>query len=283
MNTTIDSGKKAGNIKIEHNGERMTLKDEVAKKILACQRKGNALSLQHDVLILAQDQQSSESCAAVQNVLNESDINWNILTLQGTANDPKIPEIFSHLKPMKLISAAAEAGIIKLNHTLHFIGYGLTVLICLIVSTMISLCPEYNLQGFKLDNSIILSFSIITVAGLLIYSLGRNYLLQKNRKLYNSIIQYVNNIDSANSGDNIFIDKVCEKITSMEMPLAIVVGDIDKLDPFTRNTLRRVVTSDPQQTVGLIMWVILAQSDSGFVKEWVTLDHVPAKIYRLVD
>lgn len=282
----LNNENKKKKINIECNGEHITFINEVKRKISSYQKKNNSLSLQHDIMVISHNQEESEITSVIQSDLEATEIKWNQLVFGEKNSNSQGPEVFKCIKPMGLITTAKRAGILKVNLALEFIGFGLTALISFILALMIN----YSINGgINNINGSIFWVSIVSTINLFVWNILKNKLVEKNKKLYQLIIQHVEKSVNKNEGKDTFSEYLAERIISEEMPLVIIVKDVDALDWYTKKIIQRILTTDSQQSVGVILWLILSKDRSCPQHEWIdsikknsnSLNNVSFKMYRL--
>jgi len=124
---------KYNDIRLVHNGTTATLKSEITRKIQSYQKREGFDYLQHDIMIIDRANKDDNIKNVVESALRSSDINWNLLYLEGQKFLDEKPEIMRIVKPLKIIANARKTGIIERKIWRGIIGSGLIVLFCLLM------------------------------------------------------------------------------------------------------------------------------------------------------
>lgn len=276
----LENKVKYNDIRLAHNGTTTTLKSEINRKIHSYQKKETVDCLQHDIMIINLADKNDGVEKVIENAFSNSDINWNLLSLGKQKILDEEPEIFRIVKPIKIITAARKTGLLERKLWSGLIGSGLILLFCLILCGGFLFYTDGNLNGSSIVNGIaeilqnksfLISWCVSSFAGLFIYRLIEENRLKNDTGLLKRILDNTGRGDSCEKASSEFFCNIRDEILNMQMPMAIVVGNNEFLDSFTRRILNELLIIEKHQSSGLIFWVIVERERPETENELVTL------------
>ncbi|HEX3020740.1 MAG TPA: hypothetical protein VHP36_10580 [Chitinispirillaceae bacterium] len=276
----LEDKEKFNDMRLDKNGEKTTLKTEIARKVTSFQKGGNINFLQHDIMVIACADKGDTKPYMAENALSNTGVNWNILSIRGKQFLDDKPEILRFLKPLNIVAAAKKAGVINKNYGQNTVGLILIILLCTVICGMVFIFSDGNsgrnfslvqLSGTLQSRGFIISCGIGSMAGLLIQRVLSKRHLINDANLMKKIISYADQIDSNAEISSVFLENVKEEILNLQMPLAIVVRDHEFLDVFTKRLLADILTVEKEQNIGLILWILMDYEKSGVENELVSL------------
>ncbi len=274
----IDTKSGFNDIQLNQNGTKTTLKTEISRRIQSYQKSKVVDYLQHDVMVISQSDKSDDLEIAVENALNNTDVNWNLLSFHGRQFLDNKPEIFKFLKPFNIVNAAKKAGIINQARWPDLVWPALILLVCFILCVTLLVFSGGNIKEDSFFNQAVeilqskgflISWCISGLTGLLVYRCIKRSRLINNAGLLKKIVDCSGSSDLSDKIGSEFFNLLRNEVLQLQMPLAIMISGNEYLDSFTRKILTEVLTIDRSQNSGLIFWVIIDLEETGTENELV--------------
>lgn len=260
-------------IRLSSNGSKVTFNSEVIRKAHSHQKKGSTPCLLHEIMLINHNIKSDTVGSIVESVLSNLEINWNVLSLRGRQLNTDKSEILGFLKPLKLAVAAKRAGLVKGNTWFSVLWITLVILLSMTLSGIVYVCfggwihtEPFSVQKMVNDTNFIIGWTVFSLTSFIVNIFVKRFQLAHNKRLQTALVDYTNRIQSFENNNN-FVHEVCNEVLDFQMPLAIVVKDIDSVDVFTKKVLMEMLTVDSQQSVGLIFWILIDEEKSGAENE----------------
>lgn len=274
----IDTKSGFNDIQLNQNGTKTTLKTEISRRIQSYQKSKVVDYLQHDVMVISQSDKSDDLEIAVENALNNTDVNWNLLSIHGRQFLDNKPEIFKFLKPFNIVNAAKKTGIINQARWPDLVWPALILLVCFILCVTILVFSGGNIKEDSFfnqaaeilqDKGFLISWCISGLTGLLAYRCIKQSRIINNAGLLKKIVDCSGSSDLSDKISSEFFNHLRNEVLQLQMPLAIMISGNEYLDSFTRKILTEVLTIDRSQNSGLIFWVIIDHEETGTENELV--------------
>ncbi len=255
--TASCSASKIGDLRLERNGSFVTFAGELASKVLAFQKKGNAFDLQQEIFLI-------ENCPeqvnlTVKEVLKRSVLDWNILSFNGSQTKSHL-ELLEKLGSGSVLTSAEKAGLVKPGLLKTKMGISLLFLFSLLFAGAVSLWGfGIGSIGMLLTNFVFWCTTGGIFLGLfLTWKYLRRSVLSRSEKIRQSIAKCASSFVSQN-GENKLISSIKDEFLNLRMPMAVVVNNFDALDLFSQEVFSRIILDQKIAQTGLIMWIFTTE------------------------
>jgi hypothetical protein len=252
-------------VALRKNNSIVTLKNEISERVFLNQKQGNAISLVHDVLHIGMEPGMGEPAAAAELLLQESSIAWNVVRLKSKS-EKKRPVILDCLSWSKTIAAGRKTGIVPPRNVVISTVMNLCTIVMSLAVSLIPFLLKDIRSGTAVTGGAILAIvesgafigiaiCVIALGLWLRHSITR-FADSRNRNIEETLTAYTKGFTGTGDGRELFINEIRDLVFNRPMPIALIIDDLQAIDPFSKAALHEIVTADPTRYIGLVIWII---------------------------
>lgn len=249
--TLRDALKNGNGTKLKKNNEQISIPVAISNEIAAFQQRIGNLQLLQRALIIDWDSQKpskyvlGEAFHAIQTIAQ----NWKITVVTNNSNENTY-SLLDQFPKKVVLKAAIKHKLLKLPFVLKITDIVISMVLMTIFSFIILAAEPTN--SFTLLSTLAIPVIVGSIA-----SQVRKYLSLRDFKI--NIIKKILIQNKGTHKYDLFIAELTRYL-SREMPLAVIVEDLNKLDEFSIDLIKYVVFTEDVPIIGAIFWVLFSSS-----------------------
>ncbi len=246
-----DAIKSGNGTKIKHNNEQTSIPIAISSEIAAFQKRSGNLQLLQRVLAVGWDGRKAskyvlgETYHAIQKIAQ----NWKITVIANNSGEDNY-SLLDHISKKTVLETAVKHKLLKMPFTFNTMCIIISIILMGILGIAL-LRAVYNITFILL-----LALAVPVFVGAIIYHIRKGLYLAK----YN--IDHVKMLLAQNRGTteyDLMVAEIAQRL-SQELPLAVIVEDLNKLDDFSVDAMKYIMVEEKISSIGAIFWVLFYDS-----------------------
>ncbi|MBN1308255.1 MAG: hypothetical protein JXA18_10085 [Chitinispirillaceae bacterium] len=263
-----DESRPVDDLILEKNGRYVKFSSEITQHILQ-QRSSEDQFVLHQTVMVIDYEDTADAVAihtGIQKAVEGSIIKWNLIYFGGEAQETARPALFRYIKPSDIIGAAEKAGIIPRSRVMTVLSISIILFTSIIIAVIIRLFNAGApmtlpllleiLKGGVHDRALLVAAASAGITESLLFSVLSRYFKTHDRRLQEMIADHLRSANTDQVTESVFITAVKERFLMLAMPMAVVIGDLHRIDVFSKKTFMEILTDKQCGTIGHILWII---------------------------